>query len=124
MYSQIPEEMIKKVRNENDIVDIVGEYVTLKRRGRNYEELCPFHNEYTPSLHVNKEMQIFRCFGCGISGYVITFIREMESFNFVEAVHLLADRVNMELPKQANQQAKLSEEAETLLSAYDWMTKY
>lgn len=124
MYSQIPEEIIRKVRNENDIVDIVGEYVTLKKRGRNYVGLCPFHNENTPSFNVNKDMQIFRCFGCGKSGNVITFIREIESFNFVEAVHLLADKVNMELPQQANQQAKLSEEAETLLSAYDWMTKY
>src|SRR5699024_6917085 len=105
MYSEKLEEMIKKVQNENNIVDIVGKYVTLKRRGRNYVWLCPFHNENTPSFNVNKEMQIFRCFGCGKSGNVITFIREMESFNFVEAVHLLADRVNMELPKQANQQA-------------------
>src|SRR5699024_1423686 len=119
MYSQIPEEIIRKVRNENDIVDIVGEYVTLKKRGRNYVGLCTFHNENTPSFNVNKDMQIFRCFGCGKSGNVITFIREIESFNFVEAVHLLADKVNMELPQQANQQAKLSEEAETLLSAYE-----
>src|SRR5699024_2449071 len=99
MYSQITKEIIKKVRNENDIVEIVGEYVTLKRKGRNYVGLCPFHNENTPSFNVNKEMQIFRCFGCGKSGNVITFIREMESFNFVEAVHLLEDRVSMDLPK-------------------------
>ena len=80
MYSQIPEEIIRKVRNENDIVEIVGEYVTLKKRGRNYVGLCPFHNENTPSFNVNKDMQIFRCFGCGKSGNVITFIREIESF--------------------------------------------
>lgn len=124
MYSQIPDEIIRKVRNENDVVDIVSEYVTLKKRGRNYVGLCPFHSENTPSFNVNKEMQIFRCFGCGKSGNVITFIREMESFNFVEAVYLLADKVNMELPKQSTHQTKLSEEAETFLSAYDWMTKY
>src|SRR5699024_4049307 len=69
-------------------------------------------------------MQIFRSFGCGKSGNVITFIREMEPFNFVEAVHLLAGSVTMAVPKQANPQAKLSEEAETPLSASDWMTQY
>src|SRR5699024_12881383 len=106
MYSQITKEIIRKDRNENDIVEIVGEYVTLKKRGRNYVGLCPIHNENTPSFNVNKDMQIFRCFGYGKSGNVITFIREIESFNFVYAVHLLVDKVNMELPHQANPQAK------------------
>lgn len=124
MYSQIPDELIKEVRNDNDIVDIVEEYVTLKKRGRNYVGLCPFHNENTPSFNVNKEMQIFRCFGCGKSGNVISFIREMESFNFVEAVQFLADKVNIELPKSNKQETTLSNEAQTILSAYDWMTKY
>src|SRR5699024_11944951 len=76
----------------------VSEYVQLKKQGRNYFGLCPFHNENTPSFSVTKDKQIFHCFGCGKGGNVITFLREVESFTFMEAIRFLAERVQMELP--------------------------
>ena len=124
MNSQIPEEVIENIRRENDIVDIIGEYVSLKKQGRNYFGLCPFHDEKSPSFSVTKEKQIFHCFGCGKGGNVITFLMEVESFTFVEALRLLGDKVGVTLPERPNNTKSISEEAHTFLSAYDWLTKY
>src|SRR5690625_4721464 len=124
MNSQIPEEVIENIRRENDIVDIVGEYVSLKKQGRNYFGLCPFHDEKSPSFSVTKEKQIFHCFGCGKGGNVITFLMEVESFTFVEALRFLGDKVGVNLPERPNNTKSISEEAHTFLSAYDWLTKY
>lgn len=91
----IPEEIIEKIREENDIVDIISETVRLKRRGRNYIGLCPFHNEKTPSFTVSQDKQIFKCFGCGEVGNVITFLMKTKGLPFPEACELLADRANI-----------------------------
>src|SRR5690625_4332242 len=123
MNSQIPEEVIENIRRENDIVDIIGEYVSLKKQGRNYFGLCPFHDEKSPSFSVTADKQIFHCFGCGKGGNVITFMMEIESFSFIEAVRFLADRSNIELPETAKQHANISKEAADILSAYEWLTK-
>ena len=127
MYAEISEDIIERIRSENDIVDVVEEYVSLKKQGRNYFGLCPFHGEKSPSFSVTKEKQIFHCFGCGKGGNVITFLMEIESLNFLEAVRILADKVNISLPEQHNsyrQSRAVSEETENILSAYDWLTKY
>ncbi|EQC2288214.1 CHC2 zinc finger domain-containing protein, partial [Listeria monocytogenes] len=71
--ARIPEEVIDQVRNQADIVDIIGNYVQLKKQGRNYSGLCPFHGEKTPSFSVSPEKQIFHCFGCGKGGNVFSF---------------------------------------------------
>ncbi len=105
------EEKISEIIEKNDIVDVISEYMTLKRSGSNYGALCPFHSEKTPSFSVSSTKQIFNCFGCGVGGNVITFIQRIERINFVEAVKLLAERAGVQLeedrdPKQL-EKAKL-----------------
>jgi len=78
MPGRIPDSKIDEVRLTADIVDVIGGYVSLKRRGRNYMALCPFHNEKTPSFSVSPDRQIFHCFGCGKGGNVFTFLMEHE----------------------------------------------
>ena len=96
MYS---DELIDEIKNNNDIVDVVSQYVHLKRSGRNYFGLCPFHNEKSPSFAVSPDKQIFHCFGCGVGGNVIHFISKIEGINFRESLELLAERANITLPK-------------------------
>ena len=94
-----PDEVIDQVRQSNDIVDIVGQYVHLKKQGANYFGLCPFHNEKSPSFSVSPDKQIFYCFGCGKGGNAITFLMEYENYSFQEAVKVLADRAGITLPE-------------------------
>ena len=96
------ESFIEEIKNSNDIVDVVGEYVTLKRAGPSYKGLCPFHKEKTPSFSVSSERQIFHCFGCGIGGDVIRFIMNAENVSFQEAVEILAERAKIDLPQDNN----------------------
>ena len=94
------ENVIEEVRSRNDIVDVIGSYVTLKKRGNSYMACCPFHHEKTPSFHVNRDKQMYHCFGCGVGGNVITFIMEYENFSFPEALKMLAERAGVNLPEQ------------------------
>ncbi len=96
------DEIIDEVRQTNDIVDIISQYVHLKRSGRNYFGLCPFHSEKSPSFSVSPEKQIFHCFGCGVGGNVFTFLTKIEGISFVEAVQELAERSNIQLPTIQN----------------------
>ena len=96
------DEIIDEIRQTNDIVDVISQYVRLKRSGRNYFGLCPFHNEKSPSFSVSPEKQIFHCFGCGVGGNVFTFLSKIEGINFVEAVQTLAERANIQLPTFEN----------------------
>ena len=96
---RIPEELIERVREATDIVEIVAEHVQLHKRGRNYFGLCPFHGEKTPSFSVNPELQIYRCFGCGAGGNVFKFLQEVDHTSFLEAVSLLAQRHRIALPR-------------------------
>ena len=92
------EELIEEVRNSNDIVDIISQYVVLKRSGRNYFGLCPFHKEKSPSFSVSPDKQIFHCFGCGAGGNVFHFISKIENVNFLESMQILSDRAGIQLP--------------------------
>ncbi len=92
---RVQEETIEKIRTSLDIVEIIGEYVQLKKQGRNYFAVCPFHNEHTPSFSVSPDKQIFHCFGCGVGGNVYTFIMEIEGMSFIETVQFLADKANI-----------------------------
>ena len=96
------EEIINDVRQSNDIVDVISQYVHLKRSGRNFFGLCPFHNEKSPSFSVSPDKQIFHCFGCGVGGNVITFVSKIEGLNFIETVQMLAERANIQLPTLEN----------------------
>ncbi|MBN2507665.1 MAG: DNA primase [Verrucomicrobia bacterium] len=93
---------IEQIRAANDIVDVIGSYLPLKRAGGAFVTLCPFHKEKTPSFHVNPQRQIFHCFGCHKGGDVFTFVREYEGLTFIEAVRRLAERANIPLESAAD----------------------
>lgn len=95
----IPEEIITQVLERCDIVETIAGYIPLKRAGRNYKALCPFHNEKTPSFVVGTDKQIFHCFGCGTGGNVISFVMKQERIDFPEAVQILAQRAGISIPE-------------------------
>ena len=92
------DELLEEIRSRNDIIDIISQYVTLKRSGRNYFGLCPFHNEKSPSFSVSPDKQIFHCFGCGVGGNVFHFLMKIENINFIESIQMLAERAGVNLP--------------------------
>jgi len=93
----IPNEQVQQVREASDIVDVLSQYMDMKRSGSNFKARCPFHEEKTPSFMISPDKQIYKCFGCGESGNVFTFIQKHENVNFVEAVRLLARRAGITL---------------------------
>jgi len=97
---RIPDHIIDQVREQSNIVDVIGEHVRLKKTGRNYTGLCPFHNEKTPSFHVNPERGIYKCFGCGKAGNAITFVTEFQHMGFVDAVKHLAQKLGIQIPEE------------------------
>ncbi|CQR46872.1 DNA primase [Paraliobacillus sp. PM-2] len=125
MKVQIPEDTVNEIRQSSDIVDVVGEYVSLKKQGKNYFGLCPFHGENTPSFSVTQDKQIFHCFGCGKGGNVFTFLMEIEGFNFYQAVQHLADKKGYSLPDTVGQQQdqEMTNEEQISLNAFVWLTK-
>ena len=120
------DELIEEVRARNDVVDVIGGYVRLQKKGNTYFGLCPFHNEKSPSFSVSRQKQMYYCFGCGAGGNVFTFIMEYENYSFVEALRMLAERVGMQLPeveysKEAKEKADLKN---TLLEVNKLAAKY
>ena len=111
--ARIPEELIDSIRSQADIVDVVSDYVTLRKAGKNYKGLCPFHDEKTPSFSVNPERQIYHCFGCGKGGNVFSFLMEHENVTFVEAVRHIARRLNITIP-DTYRERQAGSEAESL----------
>ena len=107
----IAEHIIEQVREANDVVDVVSDYVQLKRSGRNFFGRCPFHNEKTPSFSVSPDKQIYHCFGCGAGGNVINFIMEHERLDFISSVKLLADRVNIHIETDPGEPRKKDDRA-------------
>lgn len=99
MARRISDDIIAKICDENDIIDYVSQYVQLKKSGRDYSGLCPFHNEKTPSFHVSQEKQLFHCFGCGASGNLVQFVMRTENLDFVDALRQLADRAGIIIPE-------------------------
>lgn len=111
---RIPEGFIDAVVEKNDIVDIISEYVSLKKRGNKYVGLCPFHNEKTPSFTVDGDKQLFYCFGCHVGGNVIGFLQKKENMTFYEAIEELAKRANMSMPQlEENGVATFSKEVKS-----------
>lgn len=96
------DELIDEIRNSNDIVDVISQYVVLKRSGRNFFGLCPFHKEKSPSFSVSPDKQIFHCFGCGVGGNVIHFVSKIENLDFKPTLELLAERSGITLPTLEN----------------------
>lgn len=111
-----PREIIEEVRLQNDIVEVISQYVPLKQKGGSYFGLCPFHNEKSPSFSVNSEKQFYYCFGCGAAGNVFGFLMEMENCDFPEALKKMAERVHMALPEpEKSAQAVVAEQLKTRL---------
>lgn len=94
-----PDELIERVRSQNDIVDVISGYVRLQKKGASYFGLCPFHNEKSPSFSVSPAKQMYYCFGCGAGGNVFTFLMNYENDTFPEAIKTLADRAGIDLPE-------------------------
>ena len=95
--ARISEQTIEQIRGAADIVEVVSSYVELKKRGRNFFGLCPFHSEKSASFSVNQERQIYKCFGCGVGGGSINFIMEIENLDFVDSLRHLADQYGIQL---------------------------
>ena len=96
----IPQELIDQIQQNNDIVDVINEYIPLTKKGSNYVCLCPFHSDSNPSLTVSRHKQLFKCFACGEGGNVVTFIQKYESLSFPEALKSLANRAGITLPEE------------------------
>lgn len=111
---QISEEILEKIKSQNDIVDVISERVRLKKAGRNFTGLCPFHNEKTPSFSVSQEKQIYKCFGCGEAGNVISFVMKDKNLPFIEAVKYLANRANIPLKLGNGEQSQSNRKKELL----------
>ncbi|SNS59306.1 DNA primase [Bacillus sp. OK838] len=124
---RIEDEKINQIREAVDIVDLIGEYVQLKKQGRNYFGLCPFHGENSPSFSVSAEKQIFHCFGCGAGGNIFTFLMDIEGYNFVESAKVLAEKGNVPLDVEINKDSKRSnmpEGSQQMLEAHDLLRKF
>ena len=106
MANRIPEEKVEQVRSAVNIADFIGQYVQLKKAGKNLFGLCPFHEERTPSFSVNEQKQIFHCFSCGRGGNVFSFIMDLENLTFPEAVVKLADLGHIDLPASYTAQSQ------------------
>ncbi|MFT4412665.1 DNA primase [Fredinandcohnia humi] len=126
MGYRIPEETIEKIRISVDIVDVISEYVQLKKQGRNYFGLCPFHGENTPSFSVSPDKQIFHCFGCGAGGNVFSFLMDLEGYSFSEAAINLAKKANIDL-SDFDQPTSISDknsDASIMLEAHELLKKF
>ena len=126
MGNRIPEETIEEIRNKVDIVDVISEYIQLKKQGRNYFGLCPFHGEKTPSFSVSADKQIYHCFGCGAGGNVFSFLINIENCTFMEAAATLAEKVHINLPIQ-NEGSPFSEKSPDyaeMFRAHDLLQKF
>ena len=114
----IPVDKILEIKNAADIVDIVSEVVHLKKAGKNFLGLCPFHSEKTPSFSVSPEKQIYHCFGCGVGGNIFSFLMKNDGIAFPEAARTLARRYGVNIPTQSltGEQKKRISERESLLN--------
>ncbi|MCJ7841855.1 DNA primase [Lederbergia sp. NSJ-179] len=126
--ARIPEDKIAEIKQSVDIVDIVSEYVQLKKQGRNFFGLCPFHGENTPSFSVSQEKQIFHCFGCGMGGNAFSFIMEMEGISFQEAAEKIATKGNVELQIDPDtfkhKESRLPPDQAEMIKAHELLTKF
>lgn len=120
------DDIIEEVRSKNDIVDVIGSYVKLEKKGSNYFGCCPFHAEKTPSFSVTPSKQMFYCFGCHKGGNVFTFLQEYENYSFGEALEALADRAGVNLPKQelTPEKKREADKRELLLAINKEAAKY
>jgi DNA primase len=123
---RIPEETINKILSSTDIVDVVSDYVQLKKQGRNYFGLCPFHGENTPSFSVSPDKQIFHCFGCGAGGNAFTFLMDVDGLSFIEAAQKLGSKVGEEITVRASSETEAppQEDEKQMMQAHELLSKF
>ncbi|MGH9802909.1 MAG: DNA primase, partial [Blastocatellia bacterium] len=124
---KIPRGFSEELRNQADILRIIGDYVSLKKKGNNYWACCPFHNEKTPSFSVNPTKGLFKCFGCGKGGDAITFVMEIEGAPFPEAVKTVAEKCGIAIPVVADDQKNYEErdrQRADLMQLNSWATEF
>lgn len=119
----IEQEKIIEIRQKSDIVDIIGEYLPLEQKGKNYFALCPFHDDHNPSMSISREKQIYKCFVCGASGNVFNFLMDYENISFVEAVKIVANKVNIPIDV-STYKPKVDTKFKELYEIYDVANKY
>jgi len=127
MVARIPEEKLNEIKQAIDIVDIIGEHISLTKQGRNFIGLCPFHGEKTPSFTVSPDKQIFHCFGCHAGGNVFTFLMDLEGTSFVEVASQLAERVNIDLGIDVTELEKkqaIPNDLQQMMDAHELLTKF
>jgi DNA primase len=120
----LPDDKVEEIRAASDIVEVVSDYVRLKRRGSNFIGLCPFHGEKTPSFNVNPSLGIFKCFGCGVGGDVFSFLMRVESVGFTEAARLLAERAGIVLPQEQPGPVEAASETESIYAALRFAARF
>src|SRR5690242_6362780 len=122
----ITPQTIQQITSRIDIIDVVGEFVKLKKRGTNYLGLCPFHNEKSPSFTVSPSKEIYKCFGCGKSGNTITFLMEHEKYSYAEALKWLAQRYNIEIEETivSDEVKQVQQAAESLYALNNFAQKF
>src|SRR5581483_4937518 len=123
---RLPRNFAEEVRNQADIVRIVSDYVSLKKRGSSWIACCPFHNEKTPSFNVHPGKQLFKCFGCGVAGDVFGFIRQIERCTFPEAIKTVADKCGIPIPQvdETEDYKRASRERDDLLQLNEWAAQF
>jgi len=127
LSDRIAEEKVNEIRQASDIVDVISEFVQLRKQGRNYVGLCPFHGENTPSFSVSSDKQVYHCFGCGAGGNVFSFLMEIEGLSFQEAAFKLADKANIELGKSLSTFGKsksISDDVVQMMEAHNLLCKF
>ncbi|MBB5173925.1 DNA primase [Texcoconibacillus texcoconensis] len=123
MSGRIPEEKIEQIRKSIDIVDLISEYVQLKKQGKNFSGLCPIHSEKTPSFSVSPDKQLYHCFGCGAGGNVFSFLMELEGLEFIESVRKLAARSGINLPEVEKKTSSQAQKFEPWIKAHELTAK-
>lgn len=119
-------DFLQQLKDRVDIADIIGSYVTLKKKGSRYWGCCPFHQEKTPSFSVSSEKGLYYCFGCHASGDVISFLMKIEGLTFAETVEKLAEQVHMELPPEEinAEEVRRREELQVMYDTVDLAAAY
>ena len=122
----IPQETVNLILDTAQIVDVVGDYVTLKRRGANFVACCPFHNEKTPSFYVSPSKGIYKCFGCGKAGTAVGFVMEQEHCSYVEALRYLARKYHIEIveAEESAEEIARRQRGESLLLVSEFARKF
>ncbi|WP_379966202.1 DNA primase [Ectobacillus sp. sgz5001026] len=124
MGNRIPEDVVERIRQSVDIVDVIGDYVQLKKQGRNYFGLCPFHGENTPSFSVSSDKQIFHCFGCGEGGNALSFVMKVENISFTEAVMKLGNRSGIQVAEYVSEPEETTDHNSEMIQAHELLKKY